>query len=132
MKSIKPGRGPSMMGAMGSVAAAVFGVIWIIAAVQMGAPGAFPLFGFVFIAIAVGQAVYHFRNAKGKNRYSVLDIVDSREEPDPLGHQLESEDQQEPASLGNLEDAVRFCPYCGTPVEADFAYCKSCGKKLPE
>ena len=74
-----------MMGGMGSVAAAVFGVIWIIAAVRMGAPGAFPLFGFVFIAIAVGQAVYHFRNAKGKNRYSVLDIVDSREERGSIG-----------------------------------------------
>ena len=37
MKSIKPGRGPSMMGGVGSVIAAIFGVFWTIGAVQMGA-----------------------------------------------------------------------------------------------
>ena len=37
MKSIKPGRGPSMMGGLGSIFAGVFGVIWTMAAVQMGA-----------------------------------------------------------------------------------------------
>ena len=48
MKSIKPGRGPSAMGAMGSIVAAVFGLIWTGAAVSMGAPIFFPLFGVVF------------------------------------------------------------------------------------
>ena len=48
MKSIKPGRGPSMMGGLGSIFAGVFGVIWTMAAVQMGA-GIFALFGVVFI-----------------------------------------------------------------------------------
>lgn len=38
MKSIKPGRGPSAMGAAGSIIAAVFGLIWTGAAVSMGAP----------------------------------------------------------------------------------------------
>ena len=78
MKSIKPGRGPSMMGGLGSVFAGVFGVIWTIAAVQMGA-GIFALFGVVFILFAVLQAVYQFKNATGENRYSVFDITEEGE-----------------------------------------------------
>ena len=38
MKSIKPGRGPSMMGAVGAAFAVVFGIIWTMAAASMGAP----------------------------------------------------------------------------------------------
>lgn len=83
MKSIKPGRGPSMMGGLGSIFAGVFGVIWTMAAVQMGA-GIFALFGVVFILFAVLQAVYQFKNATGENRYSVFDITEDGEEPDPL------------------------------------------------
>lgn len=84
MKSIKPGRGPSMMGGFGALASVAFGVIWTLAAINMGAPVFFPLFGLVFIALGVGQAIYNFRNAKGENRYSAFDIVDSDEEDDPL------------------------------------------------
>ena len=51
MKHIKRGRGPSAMGAMGSLFAAVFGVIWTIAAVSMGAPWFFALFGVLFVAL---------------------------------------------------------------------------------
>ncbi len=83
MKSIKPGRGPSMMGGLGSIFAGVFGVIWTMAAVQMGA-GIFALFGVVFILFAVLQAVYQFKNATGENRYSEFDITEDGEEPDPL------------------------------------------------
>ena len=84
MKSIKPGRGPSAMGGIGSAAAALFGVFWTLAAASMGAPVFFVLFGIVFILLGVVQAIYHFRNATGENRYSEFDIVDSDEEPDPL------------------------------------------------
>ena len=51
MKSIKPGRGPSMMNAVGSLIGIVFGIIWTCAAASMGAPGFFPLFGLVFIGM---------------------------------------------------------------------------------
>ena len=44
MKSIKPGRGPSMMNAAGAVFAAIFGVLWIIMTVKMGAPLVYRLF----------------------------------------------------------------------------------------
>ena len=52
MYSIKPGRGPSLMGAVGGIAAAVFGVVWIGMAMSMGAPAPFALFGVVFIVVA--------------------------------------------------------------------------------
>ena len=63
MKSIKPGRGPSAMGAMGSIIAVIFGIFWTIAAASMGAPFFFPLFGVLFIIMGIVQAVYNFKNA---------------------------------------------------------------------
>ena len=53
MKSVKPGRGPSMMGGVASVFAVVFGIIWMCGAASMGAPGFFLLFGVAFIGIGV-------------------------------------------------------------------------------
>lgn len=132
MKSIKPGRGPSAMGAAGSVIAAVFGLIWTGAAVSMGAPIFFPLFGIVFVIMGIVQAVYNFKNATSENRYSEFDIVDSEEESDPLSQrfasgQTASRPPEEPGS-----SALRYCPYCGARVSGDFEFCGSCGKKLPE
>ena len=51
MKSVKPGRGPSAMGAVGSVIAVIFGIFWTITAASMGAPFFFPLFGVLFIIL---------------------------------------------------------------------------------
>lgn len=131
MKSIKPGRGPSMMGGVMSIAAAIFGVLWMIAAASMGG-GFFALFGLVFIFIAIVQAAYHFKNATGENRYSAFDITDGNEEPDPLNQYF---GQKEPDSWEDTAPSAQsgsaFCPYCGTPVEGDFAFCNKCGKKLP-
>lgn len=126
MKSIKPGRGPSMMGGLGSVFAGVFGIIWTMAAVQMGA-GIFALFGVVFILFAIVQAVYQFKNAAGKNRYSLFDITEEGEEPDPLEKRASS-----PSSAEEESKAPEggFCPYCGAPVGADHDFCRRCGKKL--
>ena len=114
------------MGGVMSIAVAIFGIFWTITAAGIGA-GPFALFGLVFIAIAVIQAVYHFKNATGKNRYSAFDITDGNEEPDPLnvrfGGQTESAD--------SADSGHRFCPYCGTAVASDFEFCSHCGKKLP-
>ena len=71
MKSIKPGRGPSMMSGVASIGAAIFGLIWTIAAASMGA-GPFALFGLVFIGMAIASGVYNFKNATSENRYSFL------------------------------------------------------------
>ena len=84
MRSIKPGRGPSGMGALGSIIAVIFGIFWTIMAVSMGAPVFFPIFGILFVILGIVQAVYHFKNATGKNRYSAFDITEEGEEPDPL------------------------------------------------
>ena len=135
MKSIKPGHGPSMMEGMGSVIAIIFGVFWTILAAGMtsgaGIIGViFPLFGLCFIGIGVVNAVYHFKNATGKERYSSFDIVDSSEEQDPLnerfGEKKPETQQGEPPRAGG------FCPYCGALTEGDFAFCRKCGRELPK
>lgn len=136
MKSVKPGRGPSMMGGVVAIAAAVFGVFWIIGASSITSDplfgesfspmdDLFPLFGVVFVVIAIAMAVYHFKNATGKHRYSEFDIVDGDEEPDPLNERF-GEQRSEPGAQTGA-----FCPYCGAKVEEDYEYCNHCGKKLP-
>lgn len=138
MKSIKPGRGPSMMGAFGSAAVTVFGVFWTIMAMSMGAPIFFALFGIIFVVMGIAQTVYNFKNATGKERFSAFDITDSSEEPDPLneffaGKSTETEvsgraNNRSTSDIGG--DA--FCPYCGAEAETDYQYCAKCGKKLPD
>ncbi len=130
MKSIKPGRGPSMMSAVGSIAAGVFGVFWTIGAASMGAPGFFVGFGVVFILLAVGLAIYAFYNATAKNRMSAFDITEHGEEPDPLDPNARMGER--PAARADAGAPERFCPYCGAPTEGDYAYCRACGRKLPD
>lgn len=169
MKSIKPGRGPSMMGGIIAIAIAVFGILWTIGAGSitgefsgtsfegdfmvsgmdivtdsdfgmMSGFGSdpfdtmgtiFPLFGVVFVIIAVCIAVYNFKNATSKNRYSEYDIVDGNEESDPLNERFGNSDADEHYDETDSGDAL-FCPYCGTPAEDNYMYCKKCGKRLPE
>ena len=128
MKSIKPGRGPSMMGAISSIFVALFGVVWTISAVSAGA-GFMGIFGIIFIAMAAVSAVYNFKNATGKNRYSSFDITEDGEEPDPWNERF-SEKRDYPESQANTGES-KYCPYCGARAEGDFAYCNKCGKKLP-
>lgn len=114
--------------------------IWTLAAAGMGG-GFFALFGVVFIFIAIVQAVYHLKNATGENRYSSFDITDGNEEPDPLNEyfgqrQTDSREDDQDFNQSVTRNTSRqggsaFCPYCGTPVEGDFAFCNKCGKKLP-
>ena len=129
MRSVKPGRGPSFLGGVSSVAATIFGVIWTIGAASMGAPWFFPLFGVVFIIMGIVQAVYNFKNASGKNRYSAFDIVDSHEEPDPLNQRFETFGDAPGAKAGG---DFRYCPYCGAKLGDGFEFCGKCGKRLPE
>ena len=127
MKSIKPGRGPSFISGIICIFAGIFGVIWIVAVAAMGG-GLFCLFGLIFVAIAVVQAVFNFKNATSKNRYSVYDITDHNEEPDPLNERFGNFPEKE-----RTESVAenKFCPYCGNAVEEEFEFCNACGKKLP-
>lgn len=129
MKSIKPGRGPSMMGGIISVAVGLFGVFWTILAVSGGA-GIMATFGIIFVVIAVVQAIYNFKNATGENRYSEFDITDENEESDPWNERFEKKTNP-PRAQGGSNSRSNYCPYCGEKAVNDFAFCKNCGRKLP-
>lgn len=141
MKSIKPGRGPSMMGAFGSAAVSIFGVIWTLFALSMGAPILFACFGIIFVIMGIAQTVYNFKNATSKDRFSAFDITDSTEESDPLNEFFAGNHEEHipEASRADAETSgsrsesgtKKFCPYCGAEAEEDFSYCAKCGKKLP-
>lgn len=130
MKSIKPGRGPSMMGGISSVGAVIFGIIWIFAALGIGAPPFFALFGVVFIGMAGVSAYYNFHNATSKNRYSAYDITEEGEEPDPLEERFGAE--REGGEAISAAAAGGFCPYCGAPAEKDYLFCRKCGRRIAE
>ena len=129
MKSIKPGRGPSLMGGIGSLLVGVFGVVWTVAAASMGG-GLFALFGIVFVLFAIVQAVYNFKNATSRNRYSAFDVTDSAEESDPLTDRFGAGEAAPPQDDGTSGGSA-FCPYCGAAAAEDFEYCRKCGKRLP-
>lgn len=122
MKSVKPGRGPSMMQGLGAIVMGAVGIIWTIGAILLGAPWFFCLFGVAFVAIAAVQAAYGLYNATAKNRFSSLDIVDEGEEPDPLAA------RRDERSSG--EAAGGFCPYCGAQTREDYRFCPKCGRDL--
>lgn len=142
MKSIKPGRGPSGMNFIGSIVAIIFGLFWTIMAVNItanspfGMVGAiFPLFGVIFIIVGIIQAVYNYKNATGKDRYSLYDITHSGEEGDPSdnwvreetnGNEFESK-KENPKNSGVQSN---YCPYCGTQLERDYNFCPNCGKTI--
>ncbi len=129
MKSVKPGRGPSMMGGISSILVAVFGVVWTIGAVSMGAGGLFGIFGIIFIVMALVSAVYNFKNATSKNRYSSFDITDENEEPDPWNERFGEQKNFSSQNISSNDN--QYCPYCGAKTDGDFLYCNKCGKKLP-
>ena len=127
MRSIKPGRGPSMQSGIGSVFAVIFGIIWCIGAAQIGAPVPFVLFGVIFIIVAAVQAYIGFHNATSENRWSAYDITDEEEEVDPLHAKYGRTEEQ---ILQEKDTKGGYCPYCGAKAEEDYAYCRRCGKKL--
>lgn len=134
MRSIKPGRGPSGLNAMGSRFGIVFAIFWTIMAVSMGAPIFFAGFGVIFIIMSIAQFVYHYKNATGKNRYSEFEITDESEETDPLNEYVRQRyggTYADGTPRANSDGENRFCPYCGAKTGDDFEYCPKCGKKLP-
>lgn len=143
------------MGAFGSAAAVIFGIIWTLSAMNMGAPAPFALFGVVFVILGIAQTAYHYKNATSKKRFSAFDITESREEPDPLNEYFsgrqDADSGTDAAEIWDAGDngytradtgmgmdgdrngsAAAFCPYCGAEAEADFQFCAKCGKRLPD
>lgn len=123
MKSIKPGRGKSMMNGTVSVIVALVGVAWTIVAVSMGA-GFMAFFGVAFIVIALIHAGEGFYNATADKRMSVVDVGDEGEEPDPLNEHFGVKRDPQPSQT------AAYCPYCGKPLEPDYAFCPRCGKAM--
>lgn len=132
MRSIKPGRGPSAMGAVGSVVAIIFGIFWTMLASSMGGPALFPIFGVMFIGIGVVQLMYHLKNATGKNRMSIIDITEDGEEKDPLEQYFVKERYEKTEKEKRVEsnEKFAFCPYCGEKLDNSYRFCPSCGKVL--
>jgi hypothetical protein len=128
MKSIKPGRGPSAMGAAGSAFAVIFGIIWTFAASSMGAPPFFVVFGFLFICMGIFQFIYNYKNATGENRMSIFDITDDSEESDPFDKFIKKEKSSKIEKVHNK--SYKYCPYCGKDMKEDYKFCPSCGKEL--
>ena len=131
MKSIKPGLRRSRYYAVSEVIGIVFGIIWTIAALSMGAPFFFPLFGLVFIGMGVYNAVYNYRNATSENRYSEFDITDENEEPDPLNERYGAKKSADGGGAHRVHGGG-VGPYSGTKAAAGYEYCRRCGKRLPD
>jgi len=134
MYSVKPGRGPSLLGAIMAGVVALFGVLWTVGATAAGAPPFLTLFGIIFVVFAVVGGVFSLYNAAGRNRFSSFDITTDREESDPMTEALDLTEPdgekrgQQPA--GPRRFAGGYCPYCGAGVEPDFDYCPKCGKDI--
>ena len=137
MRSIKPGRGPSGMSFIGSIVAIIFGVFWTIIAVSITANAPFgivgvifPLFGAMFIILGVIQAIYNYKNATGKNRFSLLDITDSPEEGDPSDRLIRdktADEEKEQKKYTQID--FNYCPFCGLQLDKEYVYCPKCGKE---
>lgn len=115
------------MGGVMAIAGALFGVFWTVMAIVGGAWFMAP-FGLIFTGIAVARAIYDFKNATGKNRYSEYDITEENEEPDPWNERFgeSNADEREVLTVKG-----RYCPYCGTKNEEDYKFCTDCGRELP-
>jgi hypothetical protein len=118
------------MGVWGAIVVGIGGVFWTITAASMGAPAIFPVFGVLFVITAVIMGVYNYRNATGKQRYSAFDITEDSEEPDPLNERFGEPGAPRGEARGEISGS--FCPYCGAPAEADYQFCRRCGRKLHE
>jgi len=139
LKRIKPGRGPSGMSFIGSIVVVIFGVFWTImaASITAGSPFGiigiiFPLFGVLFIILGVVQAIYHYKNATGKDRYSIIDIVDSNEEGDPSDNWIKNRNEGDMETQNSINSEINYCPYCGAKANNDYTFCPKCGKSIKE
>ena len=66
-----------------------------------------------------------------KLAFDYLRYGEEGEEPDPLEEMLNKKEK----TAAQKEEEERptetaFCPYCGAKAEKDYAFCRSCGKKL--
>ena len=125
MKSIKPGRAPSLLSGVIGIIMVLFGIFWTVMASNFG--GIMMVFGVLWTLIALIITIFNIKNGTAKKRYSMYDITDDKEEADPLNERFK-ENKDDVADDGNDS---KYCPYCGAKVEETYEYCNKCGKKLP-
>lgn len=125
MKSIKPGRAPSLLSGVIGIIMVLFGIFWTVMASNFG--GIMMVFGVLWTLIALVITIFNFKNGTAKKRYSMYDITDDKEEADPLNERFK-EKKDDVKDDGNDS---KYCPYCGAKVEETYEYCNKCGKKLP-
>lgn len=100
------------MAAVGGVVAVIFGIFWIgIASEITGGMGGgfgsiFPLFGVLFVIMALCGVVYNLKNATSKDRFSTFDITDQSEESDPL-NEIFGKEKEAPQRTASAEKTVR-------------------------
>jgi hypothetical protein len=133
--SLKPGRGPSAMGVVGGVVAILFGIGWTVMAfsITRGAPkemslaaNVFPCFGVIFVLAAVAGLIYNLQNARGQNRTSEFDIVESESEPDPLAPKRSTP----PVATTTQASTGGYCRSCGAALRVGDHFCGHCGKAV--
>lgn len=99
----------------------------------------FPLFGVLFIVMGIIQAAYHYKNATGKDRFSIFDITDRSEEGDPADRWIKNDfksydtyngSEQKIHDSKTLSNEINYCPYCGKLLNEEFTFCPKCGKRI--
>ncbi len=131
MYSVKPGRGPSLIGAILSLIIGVpFVLFWIGGAHKAGAPGFFVFFGVIMLVAIVITALLGLYNATARDRISEFDVTTNTEENDPFDSLAPPPPPPAHAQAAQAS-AKRFCPYCGESLAQDFRFCPGCGKAHP-
>lgn len=97
----------------GCVYGLIFSMVWCLIALSMDA-GIMLLFGVPFAVFMGYRLVICVRMARGEKKNSGPEEPWNRPAPPEIS---------QPAHRGG------FCPYCGSAVQADFAYCPKCGRK---
>ena len=132
MYSVKPGRGPSLIGAILALVVGVpFVLFWIGTASKMGAPGFFVFFGIMMLVAILVSVFIGFYNATSRDRISQFDITTKTEESDPFDRLVQTappEGQSGAPSPKQPAAAKPFCPYCGASLAQEFKFCPECGK----
>ena len=135
--SVKPGRGPSALSALGGIGAVIFGIFWTILAFSITRNSPFPVVGVIFPLFGVGfvlfgicRVVYDWRNATSPERNSLLDVLPEEEEPDPLNRRFGRQHGQPASGEGaasravSVEERLRSLDQLraqGTVTEAEYA-----------
>ena len=86
MKSIKPGRAPSLLSGVIGIIMVLFGIFWTLMASDFG--GIMMVFGVLWTLIALVITIFNIKNGTAKKRYSMYDITDDKEEADPLNERF--------------------------------------------